>query len=318
LTTTTAAEVSFATAANTVYVLERTAKPLSTYAGTTLTGTANQGEKTLSGTASTLGLGGPGAGGLVNDTMLTYDSGWHHTTSRGYGDYNDDTHHSTTVGAAAGYTFTGTGVEYLSERFSDMGNVDVYLDNVLQTNVNLYVAGPRQAQQVVFRRTGLTNGTHTIRIVNRTTSVGMVDALRILTGGGPPTSGAVALRAQANGRYVSAGNGGAGNLVASATAVGGSEQFDLVDRGGGTVALRARVNNQFVCAENAGANPLIANRATAGSWETFALVRNTDGSVSLRATVNSRYVVAENAGAEPLIANREAIGPWERFDLITV
>ncbi|MFC0506387.1 glycosyl hydrolase family 95 catalytic domain-containing protein [Micromonospora costi] len=317
LTTTTAAEISFATTANTVYVVERTAKPLSTYTGTTLTGTANEGEKALSGTASALGLGGPGGGGLVNDTMLTYDSGWHHTTARGYGDYNDDTHHSTTAGAVASYTFTGTGVEYLSERFSDMGNVDVYLDNVFQTNVNLYVAGPRQAQQVVFRRTGLTTGTHTIRIVNRTTSVGMVDALRILTGS-PPAGGAVALRAQANGRYVSATNAGAGNLVASATTIGGWEQFDQVDLGGGTIGLRARANNQFVCAENAGAAPLIANRATAGSWETFDLVRNADGSVSLRATVNNRYVVAENAGAEALIANRDAIGPWEKFDLVTV
>lgn len=318
LTTTSAAEISFATAANTVYVVERTAKPLSTYATTTLTGTANQAEKSLSGTASTLGLGGAGGGGLVNDTMLTYDANWHHTTARGYGDYNDDTHHSTTVGAAASYTFTGTGVEYLSERFSDMGNVDVYLDNVLQTNVNLNASGARQAQQVVFRRTGLANGSHTIRIVNKTTSVGMVDALRILTGGTPPATGAVALRAQANGRYVSATNAGAGNLVASATSVGTSEQFDQVDLGGGNVALRARVNNQFACAENAGANPLIANRPSAGAWETFTLVRNTDGSVSLRATVNSRYVVAENGGAEALIANRDAVGPWEKFDLITL
>ncbi|MET8547161.1 glycosyl hydrolase family 95 catalytic domain-containing protein [Micromonospora zamorensis] len=318
LTTTSAAEISFATAANTVYVVERTAKPLSTYATTTLTGTANQGEKGLSGTASTLGLGAAGGGGLVNDTMLTYDANWHHTTARGYGDHNDDTHHSTTVGAAASYTFTGTGVEYLSERFSDMGNVDVYLDNVLQTNVNLNVAGPRQAQQVVFRRTGLANGSHTIRIVNRTTSVGMVDALRILTDASPPATGAVALRAQANGRYVSATNAGAGNLVASATSVGSSEQFDQVDLGGGNVALRARVNNQFACAENAGANPLIANRPSAGSWETFALVRNADGSVSLRATVNNKYVVAENGGAEALIANRDAVGPWEKFDLIAL
>ena len=111
ITTSSAAEVSFATAANTVYVVERTAKPLSNYSATTLTGTANQGQKALSGTASTLGLGGSGSSSpLVNDTDLTYDSGWYHTTGRGYGDYNDDTHHTNTVNAAASYTFTGTGV----------------------------------------------------------------------------------------------------------------------------------------------------------------------------------------------------------------
>ena len=72
LTTVSAAEVTFATAANTTYVVERTAKPLTGYAATTLTGTANQGAKSLSGTASTLGLGPAGQGGLVNDTDLTY------------------------------------------------------------------------------------------------------------------------------------------------------------------------------------------------------------------------------------------------------
>jgi alpha-L-fucosidase 2 len=315
LTTTTAGEVTFATAANTVYLVERTAKPLTSYTSTTLNGTANNGAKSLSGTASTLGTAGSGQPGLVNDTSLTYDANWFQTTARGYGDYNDDTHHSNTVGATASYTFTGTGVEYLSERFSDMGNVDVYIDNVLQANVNLNASGARQAQQVVYSKTGLAAGSHTIRIVNKSTSVGMIDALRIITGTTPPPGGS-SLRAQVNTRYVSADNGGASPLIANKTAIGGSEQFDVVDLGGGNVALKARVNGMFVCAENGGANPLIANRASAGSWETFKLIRNADNSVSLQATVNGKYVVAENAGAAALIANRDAIGPWEKFDLI--
>ncbi|MFC5001541.1 carbohydrate-binding protein [Dactylosporangium cerinum] len=65
ITTSTASEISFATAANTNYVVERTAKLLSAYSATTLTGTQNNGVKSLSGTASTLGIGGgsqPGGG----------------------------------------------------------------------------------------------------------------------------------------------------------------------------------------------------------------------------------------------------------------
>src|SRR4029453_63494 len=58
ITTSTASEISFATAANTNYVVERTAKLLSSYSATTLTGTQNNGVKSLSGTASTLGIGG--------------------------------------------------------------------------------------------------------------------------------------------------------------------------------------------------------------------------------------------------------------------
>ncbi|GIG92228.1 hypothetical protein [Plantactinospora endophytica] len=133
------------------------------------------------------------------------------------------------------------------------------------------------------------------------------------TGPDPNPVRPVSLRAHANGRYVTAGTA---PLIASRTAIGTAEQFDLVELGGGNVALRARANGQYVAAENAGAAPLVANRATVGGWETFALVRNGDGSVSLRALVNNRYVVAENAGAAPLVANRTGIGPWERFDLV--
>ncbi|MER6205818.1 glycosyl hydrolase family 95 catalytic domain-containing protein [Streptomyces sp. NPDC001642] len=176
--TTSAAEFDLSTAAGAVYVVERTAKPLSSYSSVGLSGSANQGEKALSGTSSTLGLS-QNPNPMVNNTQLTYDSNWHATSARGYGDYNDDTHHSTTVNAVAQYTFTGTGVAYLSERNGDMGPVDVYLDGALQATVDLKVSGARQVQQTVWQRSGLTRGTHTIRIVNRSTSVGMVDALRI-------------------------------------------------------------------------------------------------------------------------------------------
>ncbi|MGI5149810.1 PQQ-dependent sugar dehydrogenase [Plantactinospora sp. CA-294935] len=130
------------------------------------------------------------------------------------------------------------------------------------------------------------------------------------TGGGPATG----LRATANNQYVSAVGGSP--LIADKASVGATEQFDLVDLGGGNVALRSRNTGMYVCAENSGANPLVANRASAGAWETFALVRNSDGTVSLRATVNNMYVAAESAGTEPLIANRTAIGPWEKFTLV--
>ncbi|MEN3306229.1 MAG: alpha-L-fucosidase 2 [Micromonosporaceae bacterium] len=126
----------------------------------------------------------------------------------------------------------------------------------------------------------------------------------------------ISLRAHANGRYVTADNAGAQPLIANRTAIGGWEQFDVLDAGGGDIALRAHANNQIVSAANAGAAPLIANRTAIGSWETFQLIHNPDGSVTLKALVNNQYVTADNAGNNPLIANRTAIGPWEEFDLI--
>ncbi|WP_144126813.1 ThuA domain-containing protein [Catellatospora sichuanensis] len=134
--------------------------------------------------------------------------------------------------------------------------------------------------------------------------------------GTPPAPG-ISLRARANSKFVTAPNGGAGALIASANAAGNAERFEMIDRGGGNIALRALVNARYVCADNAGANPLIANRTAVGGWETFALIRNSNGSVSLRAQANGKYVVAENGGAAALIANRTAIGPWEQFDLVS-
>jgi alpha-L-fucosidase 2 len=180
IATSSSAEVTFATAAGTVYVVERTAKPLTSYSSTRLSGSANQDVKTLRNTSSTLGLGKtPSA--MVNDTALTYDANWFGSSGRGLGDFNDDVHYATSNGATAQYTFTGTGVDYIAEKNGDEGNVDVYIDNVFQTNVNLNVSGGRQSQQVVYEKTGLSNGTHTIKIVNKTTSVGIIDALKILS-----------------------------------------------------------------------------------------------------------------------------------------
>ncbi|MFI0720956.1 GDSL-type esterase/lipase family protein [Streptomyces sp. NPDC021224] len=133
---------------------------------------------------------------------------------------------------------------------------------------------------------------------------------------GQPGGSWIALRSHANGKYVTAPNGGASPLIAAGTSAGTAEQFDQVNLGGGHIALRAHADGKLVTAENAGAAALIANRDAAGAWETFTLLHNPDGSVTLRAEVNGRYVTAEAAGAQPLIANRDAIGPWEEFDLV--
>jgi hypothetical protein len=113
-----------------------------------------------------------------NDPGITYVN-WGYSSGRGVGDFDNDVHYSTTVGATAQYTFTGTGVSYIAERNNDEGNVDVYIDNVFQTNVNLNVSGGRQVQQVVYSITGLASGSHTIKLVNKSTAYGIIDAFEI-------------------------------------------------------------------------------------------------------------------------------------------
>jgi hypothetical protein len=138
----------------------------------------------------------------------------------------------------------------------------------------------------------------------------------VVASSGTPVGKVVTLRARADNQYVTAENAGASPLIANRAAIGGWEQFDVLDAGGGNIALKAHANGLIVCAESAGASSLIANRSAVGPWETFRLVQNANGTVSLLALVNNRYVTAENAGAASLIANRTAIGTWEQFDLV--
>ena len=139
-----------------------------------------------------------------------------------------------------------------------------------------------------------------------------------VAGGGnpPPPSSVVSLRAMADNDYVTAENAGTSPLIANRTAIGGWEQFDLINNADGSVSFRAHANNMYVCADNAGASPLIANRTAIGPWESFTLIHNSNGTISLQSHANNMYVTAENAGASSLIANRTAIGAWEQFTLI--
>jgi hypothetical protein len=67
------------------------------------------------------------------------------------------------VGSAATFTFTGTEVTWIGFRDPWSGQADVYVDGVLQLRVDTYGA-VEQRQYPMYTRTGLTPGTHTLRI----------------------------------------------------------------------------------------------------------------------------------------------------------
>lgn len=125
----------------------------------------------------------------------------------------------------------------------------------------------------------------------------------------------IALRANANGRYVCADNSGESPLIARSFSVGLWEKFVIEDAGNGQVALKAVVNNDYVCADNSGSSPLIANRSTAGDWEKFTIEAAAGGKIALKANANGKYVCAEDSGNGNLIARSDSIGAWEKFDL---
>jgi len=122
---------------------------------------------------------------LINDddARITYRGSWRSLGQRGFSDYYDDVHYATSVNDSLQFTFTGTGIDYIAEKHTDLGDVDVYVDGVLKQNVNLRLENfPRLSQVVVFRTAGLSNGHHTIKIVNRSTAGAVLDAFRVYGG----------------------------------------------------------------------------------------------------------------------------------------
>jgi hypothetical protein len=119
----------------------------------------------------------------VNDADITFDhvpSDWAYSSLRDVGDYGGDVHTSSANGQYVQYTFTGTGITFVSEKNTNMGNVDVYIDGVLQTTVSCHSA-TQESQQNVFSISGLTSGSHAIKLVNNGGSLMTVDAFIVST-----------------------------------------------------------------------------------------------------------------------------------------
>ena len=111
--------------------------------------------------------GTPGHLAPVNDTDpgVTYSgSGWAYSGGRGDGDLLNDVHATTGNGDSASYTFTGTGIDVLSETNSDEGGIDVYIDGTKIQSVSAS-ASSRLAQQVIASVSGLSKGQHTVKLV---------------------------------------------------------------------------------------------------------------------------------------------------------
>lgn len=113
----------------------------------------------------------------INDTPtpnLTYTGSWHTLRDRGFGDYQDDVHYSTTNDDSVTATWTGTGVDVVSEKNSDQGDVAIYVDGQYRKTVD--TTNPtRQAQKLIYRIDDLPPGTHTIRLVKKSGQYMVID-----------------------------------------------------------------------------------------------------------------------------------------------
>ncbi len=125
---------------------------------------------------------------MVNntDSAITYSGNWTHQASpnRSWA-YEKDASYTNTSGASFEYTFTGTGIDFISEKHSAQGDVEIFIDNVSKGIVSANQRTGRLTQHVLYRIRGLSSGSHTIKVINRSSQWMVVDALRVITGGVP-------------------------------------------------------------------------------------------------------------------------------------
>ncbi|MFJ3762432.1 hypothetical protein [Streptomyces sp. NPDC090080] len=125
--------------------------------------------------------GTPGHLAPVNDTdwRADYTGSWGYSAGRHLGDLDADVHYTSGNGDAVSYTFTGTGIQVLSETNSDEGTADVYIDGKKVSTVS--GDGPeRLAQQAMVSVTGLPKGPHTLRLVKTGGTYLLVDGFTVI------------------------------------------------------------------------------------------------------------------------------------------
>ena len=119
---------------------------------------------------------------LVNsdDAGVVYNGvAWAHQVNRGVGSSNNNAYTTTNNGDSVSYTFSGTGIEYITETHPDHGDVDVYIDGALHKTVNAYSAS-HVAQVTLHSVQNLAPGTHVVELVKRSGAVMLLDAFKVL------------------------------------------------------------------------------------------------------------------------------------------
>lgn len=104
------------------------------------------------------------SGTKVNDASGSITkSGTVYSANRGNGDYLDDLHNTSSAGGYYEFTFTGTKIRYIAERNASSGIADVTIDGTPAGQIGGY-SSVGLVQQTLFEATGLSSGSHTIRI----------------------------------------------------------------------------------------------------------------------------------------------------------
>ncbi len=129
-------------------------------------------------------------------TGVTYSGYWSQGSNSNF--YQSTETYSNSANAYCQYTFTGTGITWYGEKNNSIGIAQVYIDGVLDQSVDGYSATSLY-QQTLYTKTGLTQASHTIKIVvtgtKNASASGVyeqIDALEYTSGGSSLKSALVA------------------------------------------------------------------------------------------------------------------------------
>ncbi|MDT8715431.1 hypothetical protein IAI10_02010 [Clostridium sp. 19966] len=96
-----------------------------------------------------------------DEKAAVYSGNWIADTSSNL--YGGSCFYSSNVGDSATFKFKGTGIALVTCTYPDRGIANVYVDGILDTTVDNY-SSTQQWNKVIYTKTGLTFGEHTIKI----------------------------------------------------------------------------------------------------------------------------------------------------------
>lgn len=115
-----------------------------------------------------------------NDPRVRFSKEWQVVAQKNSRDFQGDTHFTRSPGATAEFTFNGTGVEVLAQRYGDNADMEVSIDGQPKGTVNLALQSfPRLVQTPVFRAEGLPPGDHQVKIEVKGKGAVSLDGFRV-------------------------------------------------------------------------------------------------------------------------------------------
>jgi transcriptional regulator with XRE-family HTH domain len=113
-----------------------------------------------------------------NDERIIYNGDWQ--TRVHVGDFNSDAHFTNSEGASFLYTFEGWGIEIISDTSSVRGEIEIRVDDMSQETVNTLLTDNKLSQTIVFSKTDLPQGTHSLKVLLRRGEF-ILDALAVFS-----------------------------------------------------------------------------------------------------------------------------------------